>query len=287
MDKQYRLGVLCILGATLAWSSAGLIARVAATPPATTLFWRSSFACLFLFAQTALTDRRGFLPSFRRIGWDGLAMVVAWALSMAAFISALTFMRVANVLVFQASAPFIAALLAWVALGERPGGATAAAIGVSLVGVAVMVSGSLGPNDLVGDALSVVMGISFAVTIVLARGRPQMPLGTVTALAMLLTAGGSLPWADLAPGWQPFLLLAAFGIGQMGLGTLLFTMGARRLPAADAGLLSVLETVLGPLWVWLAVDERPDANALLGGSLVIGAVIAAGFAEQRRRAALV
>ncbi|MBS0559118.1 MAG: DMT family transporter [Proteobacteria bacterium] len=286
MDKQYRRGVLCILGATLAWSSAGLIARVAATPPATTLFWRSVFACLFLFVQTALSDRRGFLPSFRRIGWDGLAMVVAWAVSMAAFISALSYMRVANVLVFQAAAPFIAALLAWVALGERPGGVTAAAIGVSMIGVVIMVSGSFGPNDLIGDALSVVMGLAFSVTIVLARGRPLMPLGTVTALAMLLAAGASLPWADLTPGWPAFLLLAAFGIGQQGFGTLLFTWGARRIPAADAGLLSVLETVLGPLWVWLAVDERPDANGLMGGTLVVGAVIVAGIAEQRRRAAL-
>jgi drug/metabolite transporter (DMT)-like permease len=286
MDKQYRSGVLCILGATIAWSSAGLIARATSTGPATTLFWRSVFACLFLFGQVLLADPRGFLRSFRLIGLAGLAMTVAWALSMGTFIWALSYMRVANVLIFQASAPFIAALLAWATLGERPGGVTIAAICVSLLGVAVMVGGTFGPNDLLGDALSIVMGISFAVTIVLTRARPTMPIATVTALAMVLTAAISLPWADLAPSRQDLALLAAFGIGQMGLGTLMFAYGARRVPAAESGLLSVLEVVLGPFWVWLAVGERPDQAGLPRGALVIAAVVVAGVAEQRRRAAL-
>jgi drug/metabolite transporter (DMT)-like permease len=112
-----------------------------------------------------------------------------------------------------------------------------------------------------------------------------MPMGAITALSMLMMALMALPWADLTPSLPDFGLLAAFGIGQMGVGSLLFTAGAKRVPAADAGLLSVLETVLGPLWVWLAVDERPDAAVLAGGGLVLAAVFMAGLAEQRRRAA--
>ncbi len=120
MDKQYRLGALCIVGATIAWSSAGLIARLAATPPATTLFWRSGFAFLFILCQIALTQKEGFAQAFRRIGVAGTAMAVSFAVSMAAFINALVFMRVANVLVFHAASPFFAALLAWVFIRDRP-----------------------------------------------------------------------------------------------------------------------------------------------------------------------
>jgi drug/metabolite transporter (DMT)-like permease len=285
MDKQYRLGVLCIVGATVAWSSAGLIARLAATPTATTLFWRSGFAFLFILCQIALTERGGMVVSLRRIGVTGTAMAVAFAVSMAAFINALTYMRVANVLVFHAASPFFAALLAWVFIRERPRPATLLAVCVSLGGVAIMVAGAMGPNDLMGDALSAVMALSFAVTIVLARVRPDLPVGAVTALSMLIMAVTALPWADLTPSLPDLGLLAAFGIGQMGVGSLLFTAGAKRVPAADAGLLSVLETVLGPLWVWLAVDERPDAAVLAGGGLVLAAVLMAGLAEQRRRMA--
>jgi drug/metabolite transporter (DMT)-like permease len=284
MDKQYRLGVLCIVGATVAWSSAGLIARLAATPPATTLFWRSGFACLFILCQVALTQQKGFARAFRRIGLTGTAMAASFAVSMAAFINALTYMRVANVLVFHAASPFFAALLAWVCIGERPRPTTLLAVCLSLGGVAVMVAGAVGPNDLMGDALSAVMAVSFAATIVLARARPGLPMGPVTALSMLMMTLSALPWADLAPSPPDLALLAAFGIGQMGVGSLLFAAGAKRVPAADAGLLSVLETVLGPLWVWLAVDERPDAAVLAGGGLVLAAVLMAGVAEQRRRA---
>jgi drug/metabolite transporter (DMT)-like permease len=285
MDKQYRLGVLCIVGATVAWSSAGLIARLAATPPATTLFWRSCFAFLFILCQIGLTQRGRIGGAIRGIGLVGAAMAVAFAVSMAAFINALTYMPVANVLVFHAASPFFAALLAWVFIRERPRPATLLAVCVSLGGVAIMVGGAIGPNDLIGDALSAVMALSFAITIVLARVRPDLPIGAVAALAMLMMAVMALPWADLSPSLPDLALLAAFGVGQMGIGSLLFTAGAKRVPAADAGLLSVLETVLGPLWVWLAVDERPDPAVLAGGGLVLAAVLMAGLAEQRRRMA--
>jgi drug/metabolite transporter (DMT)-like permease len=283
MDKQYRLGVLCIVGATVAWSSAGLIARLAATPPATTLFWRSGFAFLFVMGQIALTRRGRVSAAFRGIGVAGTVMAASFALSMGAFINALTYMRVANVLVFHAASPFFAALLAWVFIAERPRPPTLAAIALSLGGVAIMVAGALGPDDMKGDVLSAVMSLSFAVTIVLARGRPNLPMAAVTALSMLMMAVASLPWADLMPSLPDLGLLAAFGIGQMGVGSLLFTAGAKRVPAADAGLLSVLETVLGPLWVWLAVDERPDPGVLVGGGLVLAAVLTAGLFEGRRR----
>jgi drug/metabolite transporter (DMT)-like permease len=211
-------------------------------------------------------------------------MAAAFAVSMCAFINALNYMTVANVLVFQAASPFVAALLAWACLHERLRPATLLAVGVSMCGVAIMVGGSLGPNDLIGDALSAVMSVAFAVTIVLARARPDMPVGVITALSMLIMTVMAAPWADLAPTPSNLVLLAAFGIGQMGVGSLLFTAGAKYVPAADAGLLSVLETVLGPLWVWLAVGEQPGNAVLIGGGLVLAAVAAAGIADQRWRA---
>jgi drug/metabolite transporter (DMT)-like permease len=249
------------------------------------LFWRSVFACLFILCQIAVTDRRGALGNVRRIGWAGLAMAASFAVSMTAFINALGYLRVANVLVFHAASPFFAALLAWMTIRERPRPATLSAICLSMAGVAIMVGGAFGPNDLIGDVLSALMALSFAATIVLARAHPDLPMSAVTALSMLMIAVLALPWAALAPGWPSLGLLALFGVGQMGIGSLLFAAGARRIPAADAGLFSVLETVLGPLWVWLAVNERPDPSVLAGGGLVLAAVLMAGLMEQRGRVA--
>ncbi len=120
MDKQYRFGVLCIVGATVAWSSAGVIARLAATAPATTLFWRSGFAFLFILCRIGLSRTDNVRQAVRGIGLAGVAMAASFAVSMTAFINALNYMRVANVLVSRAASPFFAALLAWPFIRERP-----------------------------------------------------------------------------------------------------------------------------------------------------------------------
>ena len=79
-------------------------------------------------------------------------------------------------------------------------------------------------------------------------------------------------------------LLALFGIGQLGAGLLLFTAGARLIPVAEASLIAVLESVLGPVWVWLAVGERPGAFSLLGGAMILSALVAHTAADLVRPA---
>lgn len=283
MNTEYRRGALLVASAAVAWSSAGLIARWADTPAWTTLFWRSAFAALFILAQIAVQEPGGFAEQFRRMRWPGIVMAVAFATSMIAFINALSVTRVANVLVFHAASPFVAAILAWIWIKERPKPRTLAAIVASLIGVLVMVAGSTAPASLLGSLLATLMVVTFAVTIVLGRGNPGLPMGAVTLLAMGFTTLTALPFAEFRLSAGDFALLAAFGVGQMGVGSLLFTAGVKLLPAADVGLISVLETVLGPLWVWLLIGEAPDLWALLGGALVLAALVFAALGERQRR----
>ena len=116
---QYRRGALLVAGAALAWSSAGIITRLTTTDGWTTLFWRSVFSTLFLAAYILWRDRGGAISSFRALGLGGLGVGAAFGTSMTCFIIALKQTAVANVLIFQASAPFVAALLAWAWLGEK------------------------------------------------------------------------------------------------------------------------------------------------------------------------
>lgn len=278
---QYRRGALLVAGAALAWSSAGLIQRWADTPPWTTLFWRSVFACLFLLGQM-LVQSEGVGTGFRRLRLGGWIVAACFAGSMICFINALALTRVANVLVFQAAAPFIAALMARFWIKERLPWRKAIPIAVTLLGVLVMVSGSTGPNSHVGNVLSAVMAVCFAGTIVLTRAHPGLPVTAASCAAMLLTAAAALPFTELALPWRDYLLLALFGVGQMGLGSVMFAAGVKLLPAADAGVITVLETVLGPLWVWIAFAETPSGAALLGGGMVIAAVIATALMERSR-----
>jgi drug/metabolite transporter (DMT)-like permease len=274
-DALYRRGALLVAGATLVWSSAGLLARWGQTDPWTTLFWRSVFAAAALLGYLAWREGRDVWRGFRRLGSAGLTMALCFAASMICFINALSLTTVAAVLVFQAAAPLFAALLAWIFLSERVGGVKLAAVLVTLAAVVFMVSGTQDLGGWWGNLLSAVMGITFAATIVLARAEPDVPTTEATCVAVMLVALVSLPFAQLNIGGPDLALLALFGIAQMGLALVMFTVGVRLIPSVDAGLISVLESVLGPLWVWIAFDENPGVRTLVGGFVVVCAVVAA------------
>src|SRR5882762_6707133 len=147
-------------------------------------------------------------------------------------------------------------------------------ISVALGGADEMMSNSYGRGALVGDLLAVVMATSFAVATVVIRRHPEIQMAPAAALATALTALVAWPLAaplETAP--RDLALLAFFGVGQFGAGFLLFMAGARLLPAAESSLIGMLETVLGPLWVWLVLSERPAAATLTGGALILAALV--------------
>ncbi len=276
----WNRGALLVAGATLVWSSAGLLARWVHTDPWTTLFWRSIFAFLALVAWLVLREGRALPARFAGLGLAGWAMAACFAISMITFITALNMTTVAAVMMFQAAAPLFAAVLAWLFLHERVGRQKLLAIVATLAGVGVMVSGGQGQGWLAGNLLSFVMGLTFAGTIVLARARADVPTTEATCLAVVMVMAVAAPFARFSLAADDMLLLASFGVVQMGLALIMFTTGVRLLPAADAGLISVLEAVLAPLWVWLAFDEDPGPRTLLGGAIVIAAVVVAVRAER-------
>jgi drug/metabolite transporter (DMT)-like permease len=200
---------------------------------------------------------------------------------MMCFIIALKQTSVANVLIFQAASPFVAAVLAWLWLGERVSSRGTLAILATVVGIAVMESDSLAKGRVWGDLFSAIMGFSFAVMIVLARRHRDVSMTSAMCLATALTAIVTLPFAQLAVAPGDLALLAVFGIGQMGAGLVMFTAGVRLIPAADAGLITVLEVILAPIWVWLAFGENPGTRAILGGTIVLGAIIVHTLLERQ------
>jgi drug/metabolite transporter (DMT)-like permease len=278
---QYRRGALLVAGGALAWSSAGLIVRTTSTDAWTTLLWRSVFACLFLLVYVGIRDRGNAIRAFRKLGLPGLGVALSFATSMGCFITALMETSVAHVLIFQAAAPFVAAILGWLWLGERVTRVGGAAILATLVGIVIMVSDSIANGRLYGDILSAVMGITFALMIVLARRHRDVPMTAATCLATALMAAVAFPFATLSVSPWDLALLALFGIGQMGLGLVMFTAGVRLIPAADAGLITVLEVIAAPIWVWLAFGENPGGRAIIGGAIVLGAVIFHTVLEKR------
>ena len=242
------------------------------------VFWRSAFAAAFLAGFAAARSGPRRLPAaFRAIGLPGLAVAACFAVASTAFVVALGHTTVANVLLVQAGAPLLAALMARVALGEPIAGPTWAAIAATLLGVAVMVSGGLGGAGAspTGDLLALTIAVAFALATVITRAAarvPMVPAACLAAVAAGLFAATRAPGLAVAP--RDLVLLAGFGAGSFGLGLALFVTGARMVPAATAALVGVAETVLGPFWVWLAWGETASARTLLGGGIVLAALLA-------------
>ncbi len=269
-----------ILGAAVAWSTAGLGQHALDATPATQVVGRALFAFFTLLVVVALTEPSGVLASLRSLGRDGIAVTLFLAISSGTFLLALNYTTVANVLFFQAAAPMLAALLGWIVLSERIGRRTWVGMGVAGVGVTVMVIGSLQAGAL-AVALPFVMTASFAVVIVIARHRREVSMLPATCASQALIVVVVAPFASFgsatASDWRIF---AALGVFQMGLGLALLTIGARLLPPAEVALLALLEVVLGPLWVWLAYSETPRATTLVGGAIIMAAVVIQASARE-------
>jgi len=280
--RDQRRGQLYVALAALAWSSAGVLQRGLSVDAATQVAARAFFAGLALGTWVAIVERGRVVQACRAVGLAGVGFAVAIASASASFIVALNHTSVAHVLFIQAMAPVLAALLARVVLGEAISARTAVAMVVALAGVGVMIGGP-GEGGGVGDLLSLLMAFSFAVSIVFSRHRRDVSMLPATCLAQILLVLVFLPFAT--PGSIPgddVPALVALGAGQIGLGLALLTVGARLIPAAQIALITLLEVVLGPIWVWLAVNEKPSTATLVGGVIVIAAVIVQASDTPRR-----
>ncbi|HKG42826.1 MAG TPA: DMT family transporter [Gaiellaceae bacterium] len=278
MRHDVRRGRLYVALAAVAWSTAGLFQRELTVDLATQLAGRALFAVLGLGVYVALAERGRVVRSFRASGRAGLAVAALMASSSGAFIAALNYTSVANVLFLQALAPVLAAIFGTFA-GERVARRTWLATAVAVAGVALMVGGPSRPSA-VGFLLSLLMSISFAGTIVITRHQRHVSMAPATWLSQVLVFICAAPFASTSDiGAEDLALLAGLGVTQIGLGLIFLSIGARLIPAAEVGLITLLEIVLGPLWVWIALSEQPSATTLAGGAVVLGAVVILAVGE--------
>jgi drug/metabolite transporter (DMT)-like permease len=282
--SQPYTGVLFLALAAICWSMAGLFTRLIALDPWTILFWRGIFGALLTGACTLwLTggDPAAILR-FRRGHWS----ILLWmTLGTLAFIPALALTSVASVAIIYATTPLIVAGLSRIWLGERIRAVTVLAGLIATGGVAVMASDRSAEISTAGLVLAFAMAFSMAMTTVAFRKHPDAgcwPIGCLSnALTAIVTALLAQPFA-VTPVDLVYLLL--FGLVQMTLGLGLFVMGTRRLPAADAAIIGLIEAPLAPLWVWLAVDEAPSGRTMIGGALVLAAAAGHILAGRKRHA---
>jgi drug/metabolite transporter (DMT)-like permease len=286
MEHALRLkGALMVAASALIWSTGGLIVRALGdTDQWTTVLWRSLWA--FAFLALFLLARRGrdAVHAVIGMGLPGVLVAACFTTASTGLIVALKLSSVANVLIIMSAAPMLAAILGWIVAGEHPSLFTWLAVFASVIGIVIMVSDSYAQGTVMGDAIASLIALGYAVAIVTMRRHREiemLPAMCLAVLAALTIAAALAPTLAVSP--RTSLLLFLFGAVQLGLGLALFSIGARLIPAAQTALIGNLEPILGPLWVWALINERPTATAFIGGAIVIVAVFAhAAFGLARR-----
>ncbi|HEX4945146.1 MAG TPA: DMT family transporter [Blastocatellia bacterium] len=274
---ERRLAVLLLLGASCLFSTAGFLIKLLPLPALVVAGGRSAFAALFILA---CIRRPKFTWSKAQLG--GAVMYCAMVVF---FVLANKTTTAANAILLQYTAPMYIALLGSWLLHERPTRADWGTIGFVLIGMMLFLLDGLSVGNWLGNIVALLCAFCYAVlTILLRKQKDASPYESVL-LGNILTALVSIPALFAArPSLQNWLVLALMGMFQLGLAWVLVAKATRHVTAMEIVLIGAIEPILNPLWVVLIVGERPSFLAMIGGVIVMGAVVARGIISTRAAA---
>lgn len=273
-QQQIWLGTILLAASAVAYSTAGFFTRLIPVDAWTLLFWRGVFAGLFILGVITWKAHGRIGRAFRAIGRDGLLIALCSAVATVCFLNGLRLSTVADVMVIDAAIPFLTAGIAWLLIGEREDKATLLATLAALGGVGVMAGPAATGGRLAGDLLALAMAVLMSTVLVLIRRNKGVDMLPAVGLSAFLCAAIVAPFAHSLSVDAPQLgLLALFGTSQFGMGLLLLALGTPLVSATRGALIGVLQAPLGTLWVWLAFRETPATATLIGGAIVLAAVV--------------
>ena len=247
-----------------------LLLRLADLDVWTATFWRDLCLGVVLMLAMAVIYRRRTIGVFLAMGWAGLSVAFLLGVNGILFVVAISNTGVAKTLVIYATAPVITALLAWIFLRERVSLELWLVIFLSLGGIAIVVWDGVGRGTLLGDLSAVAVAVTMAGVFVILRAARAVNLIPAIALGSLVAGLAVLAVASpLSVPWESAGYVAAMGLVVLPLSFGLITLAPRYLPAPEVALLMLLETVLGPLWVWIVLSEEPPLLTVIGGAVVL------------------
>ncbi|MES2071627.1 MAG: DMT family transporter [Pseudomonadota bacterium] len=276
---SHRKALFLMISAASLWSIAGVLTRhldVARSFEVT--FWRSLFAALFVALAMLWQHKSQAIRKLASVGRFGLISGVMWAVMFCCFMIALTMTTVANTLIVMSVSPLLTALLAWVVLHQKIVLRTWLAIAVALAGMLWMFAGGMSSVDATGLAgMLIAIGIPVAASvnvITLKKAGQAVDLIPAVLIGGVISAALMLPLTlPLQASVHDMAILAVLGVLQLGFPCMLMVSASRTLSAPEISLLALLEVLLGPIWAWLGAGEVPAQETLVGGAVVLAALV--------------
>jgi drug/metabolite transporter (DMT)-like permease len=269
--RDQRIGQAAVFICAVLWSTSGLFIKLIDWHPVVIAGTRSLVSALFMALVRFASPRKR--PWRLSSLWGGGA---AYALTMVLFCIANKLTTSANAILLQYSAPVWAALLGWALAGEKPKTLNWISMAMVLGGLLLFFKDGLEGGSFTGNGLALISGVCFGANSVFLRIQKDGDPADSMLLAHILSAAAGVPFVFMAPPrLSPGSVMAILfmGVVQIGLASLLFAYGIRRVTAVQAMLTAVAEPVLNPVWVLLVTGERPALAALFGGVIIIAAVL--------------
>ena len=238
------------------------------------LFWRSLFFSLTVLAFLLILYKKKTLTSFYDSGLAGVIGGIVLSFGFCGYVFAMYNTTVANTNFIISLQILFLALFGYIFLKEKINALTLTSIILAMIGVLVMVGNSLTPGELSGNLAAFTMPITFAVLIMIVRKYPtvdMVPAQFVAGVSSCLI--GFLLSSKIMISPHDIFLGFLAGFFQVGFGFIFITIGARTTPSALVGIIMLSESILGPLWAFLFVSERPSIFGLLGGAIILFAVL--------------
>ncbi len=269
--SQHAKGLIITALGVLLISPDGLLTRLILVDHWTLIFWRALFLSFGMWLIVSLIYPNKAWHKYKSMGRGGAIMVLIYAMGTISFIVAITHTSVANTLIILSTTPMFAAIIGWIFLRESIPARTWIAILLVGIGIFIISSGSENPtSSLFGDMAAMSGSFFLATGFTVIRSFPKIPILPVISTSGLLTALIILPLA------QPFSVtqddmgyLLIMGVYMLPVATALLYSGPRYIPAPEVGLMLLLESILGPVWVWLALGEQPGTRTFIGGAVIL------------------
>ena len=266
--------ILCLMGAFfLSWG--GLLVREwEGSDIWQILFWRAFFFTITLIVFLYFTYRNKFISTIKKSGFPGLLGGITTSIGFIAYIISMTETTVANVLFIISTQTIWLAIFGYLFLKEKISLKTFFSIILAMTGIAVMIGGSLDTGSLFGNLVALFIPINFAFLILLIRKFSQLDLVPALFYGGIIIMIVAFFMSDTILVSKNNLLVGfLLGTFQHACGFICIVIGARSTPAAVVGLLMLFETLLGPLWVYIFLNEIPPVSVFIGGSIIVIAVI--------------
>tara|TARA_Y100000996_G_scaffold345725_1_gene283709 strand:- start:96 stop:965 length:870 start_codon:yes stop_codon:yes gene_type:complete len=238
------------------------------------LFWRQFFFVILVSIFLLLTYKKKIFIALYESGLPGFFGGIILGCGFSAYVFAMYKTTVANTnFIIQTQAIFLA-IFGYLFLRERISKLTLVSIILAITGIILMVGNSLSPGQLSGNLVAFIMPISFAILIIIVRKYPKVdmiPLQLFAGIVAMLI--GYFVSTKINISTNDILLAFIAGFFQVGLGFIFITIGAKKTLSATVGILMMTEAVFGPFWAWMFLKETPQLIALIGGSIIIIAVL--------------